>query len=417
MTRDELIDRMHLIVAAEAARRDREQRRSSLRVQAASVPSAGTERRSNAGRKDTDMAFDILRGTRPVRWRVRRTSVSRALLVLALDRLIDVRQCENADAVDVGRRTRPALLLVARPRFDPATDRRAADRYGRGQSELRFDRQTGQWVIIAALRQDRTLQATDSTECPLCPGPSGLTSEVPAPDYDVVVFENRFPSLSGADGSPFHLPVPAGDDFVTAPSHGRCEVICFSSDHAGSFAELEFAHARLVVEAWRHRTADLMARPGIEQVFCFENRGEEIGVTLTHPHGQIYGYPYLTPRTERMLRQAQAHRARYGTNLFADIVDREVADGSRIIARQRHVHRLRALRGALAGGGPHLPEQVRAQPARARSTRSSTAFAQIYLDVLSRFDRLYPTPLPYMSALHQYADTDGTAGRAASTSS
>ncbi|EUA20621.1 galactose-1-phosphate uridyl transferase, N-terminal domain protein [Mycobacterium xenopi 3993] len=79
------------------------------------------------------------------------------------------------------------------------------------------------------------------------------------------------------------------------PGHGRCEVICFSSDHTGSFAALDVAHARLVVEAWRHRTAELMARPEVEQVFCFENRGEEIGVTLTHPHGQIYGYPFLTP--------------------------------------------------------------------------------------------------------------------------
>ncbi len=71
------------------------------------------------------------------------------------------------------------------------------------------------------------------------------------------------------------------------------EVICFSSNHTGSFSELEPAHARVVFEAWRHRTADLMAAPGIEQVFCFENRGEEIGVTLTHPHGQIYGYPFI----------------------------------------------------------------------------------------------------------------------------
>ena len=89
------------------------------------------------------------------------------------------------------------------------------------------------------------------------------------------------------------------------PGNGRCEVICFSSDHTGSFADLETAHARLVVDAWRHRTADLMAMPGVEQVFCFENRGEEIGVTLTHPHGQIYGYPYLTPRTAAMLQQAR----------------------------------------------------------------------------------------------------------------
>ena len=79
----------------------------------------------------------------------------------------------------------------------PVPDRRPLPARGADQSQLRFDRSTGQWVIIAALRQDRTYKPPPD-QCPLCPGPTGLTSEVPAPDYDVVVFENRFPSLSGA---------------------------------------------------------------------------------------------------------------------------------------------------------------------------------------------------------------------------
>lgn len=191
----------------------------------------------------------------------------------------------------------------------PVPDRRPLPDQSVAQSELRFDRTTGQWVIIAASRQDRTYKPPPD-QCPLCPGPSGTTSEIPAADYDVAVFENRFASLSGAGDAAFRLPPTGGDAFLSAPSHGRCEVICFSSDHTGSFAQLDFAQARLVVEAWVHRTAALTAMPGIAQVFCFENRGEEIGVTLTHPHGQIYGYPYLTPRTERMLREAHAHRAR-----------------------------------------------------------------------------------------------------------
>ena len=176
------------------------------------------------------------------------------------------------------------------------------------------------------------------------------------------VFENRFPSLSGADSAPFALPPVDGEQFLAAPGHGRCEVICFSSHHTGSFAELELPHARLVVEAWRHRTADLMARPGIEHVFCFENRGEEIGVTLTHPHGQIYGYPFLPPRAAVMLARRAHMRARTARNLFADILAHEVADGSRIVAQHRAVHRVRAVRRALAGRGPHLSEPVRAQP-------------------------------------------------------
>ena len=156
------------------------------------------------------------------------------------------------------------LLFFSLPGRAPApvTDRRVLGEREMDQSQLRFDRQTGQWVIVARLRQDRT-HMPSSDRCPLCPGPTGLISEVPAPDYDVVVFENRFPSLSGAGTQPFGLPDTTADAFVSAPGHGRCEVICFSSDHTGSFAGLELPHARLVVDAWRNRTADLMARPGI----------------------------------------------------------------------------------------------------------------------------------------------------------
>jgi UDPglucose--hexose-1-phosphate uridylyltransferase len=298
------------------------------------------------------------------------------------------------------------LLLFALPGHTPAPvpDKRPLPERGKQQSELRFDRQTGQWVIIAALRQDRTYKPPPD-QCPLCPGPTGLTSEIPAPDYDVAVFENRFPSLSGAGTAPFALPGLNGDLVLSAPGHGRCEVICFSSDHTGSFSELQLPHARLVVDAWRHRTADLMARPGIAHVFCFENRGEEIGVTLTHPHGQIYGYPYLPPRAEVMLREARAYADRTGGNLFTDVLANEVADGSRIIARTE-------LFTAFVPFAARWPVEVHICPNRFvhnlvdLTDAELDGFAQIYLDVLGRFDRMYPTALPYISALHQYNNAD-----------
>lgn len=297
------------------------------------------------------------------------------------------------------------LLFFALPGRTPApvADRRrlpAREARDPGRSQLRFDRSTGQWVIIAALRQDRTYKPPPD-QCPLCPGPTGLTSEVPAPDYDVVVFENRFPSLSDAGRGT--LAPPAG--FAAAPAHGRCEVICFCSEHDGSFADLDPRHARLVVEAWRHRTAELMTAPGIEQVFCFENRGEEIGVTLTHPHGQIYGYPYLTPRTAAMLHQARKHRLSHGSNLFADLLAHELADGVRVIARNE-------LFTAFVPFAARWPVEVHIYPNRfvhnlvELDTAELEGFAGIYLDVLRRFDRMYSTPLPYISALHQFTTSD-----------
>ena len=289
------------------------------------------------------------------------------------------------------------LLFFSLPghRPVPVEDRRPLPQRGPDQSQLRFDRSTGRWVIVAALRQDRTYKPPPD-RCPLCPGPTGLTSEVPAPDYDVVVFENRFPSLSGGS----EMPVPADDGFVSAPGYGRCEVICFSSKHTASFGELEPAHARLVVEAWRHRTADLMAAPRIEQVFCFENRGEEIGVTLTHPHGQIYGYPYLTPRTAAMLGQAREHRMRHGSNLFADLLAREVADGSRVLARTE-------LFTAFVPFAARWPVEIHLLPHRPVPDLAATTdgerdeIAVLYPRILRALDRLYDTPTPYIAAWHQ----------------
>ncbi|MDJ0395095.1 galactose-1-phosphate uridylyltransferase [Rhodococcus sp. G-MC3] len=264
------------------------------------------------------------------------------------------------------------------------------------QSEVRRDRQTGDWVAIAALRQDRTYKPP-ADQCPLCPSSAGDRSEVPAQDYDVVVFENRFPSLSHAGESAEDLDPAA----LSAPGVGRCEVICFSSNHTASFAELEPAHARLVVDVWRARTGALLALPGVEQVFCFENRGEEIGVTLSHPHGQIYGYPYLTPRTTSMLRQAQEFYDNEGRNLFADILSHEIVDGRRILVSNEHFT-------AFVPFAARWPVEVHIYPNRHVHNLTELTedeldgLSSIYLDVLGRFDRLYPTPLPYISALHQY---------------
>ncbi|KAA1432329.1 galactose-1-phosphate uridylyltransferase [Mycolicibacter arupensis] len=286
----------------------------------------------------------------------------------------------------------------------PVPDRRPLPPRDPEPSQLRFDRTTGQWVIIAAQRQDRTYKPP-ADACPLCPGPTGLASEVPAPDYDVVVFENRFPSLAGEGTHPVASPDAAGlaAEFVSTPGNGRCEVICFSPDHTGSFADLPPAHALLVVQAWRHRTADLMNRPGVEEVFCFENRGEEIGVTLAHPHGQIYGYPYPTPRTAAMLTQAREHRIAHGTNLFADLLAAERGEGTRVVAQSEHFT-------AFVPFAARWPVEVHLYPNRRVHNLTDLTddeladFATLYRNLLGRLDRIYDAPLPYMAALHQYRD-------------
>ena len=227
---------------------------------------------------------------------------------------------------------------------------RAADPGGRAgvaedrsPSGLRWDALAGEWVIIAAQRQDRTLLPPPE-ECPLDPSREGRLTEIPADDYDVVVFENRFPSLRGPairrrPRGCRPCPEPDGPlETAGVPGAGHRPV------RGGLF---HLRPRRLVrepvppagphhLEAWANRATVLGEMPGIEQVYCFENRGEEIGVTLSHPHGQIYGYPFVTPRTERMLRQARAHAAAGRANLFDELVAGELAAGIRIVGRNEH---------------------------------------------------------------------------------
>ena len=176
---------------------------------------------------------------------------------------------------------------------------------------MRRDVLTGDWVSVAAARQNRAFLPPAHLD-PLSPQTPTNPSEIPSL-YDVAVFENKSPSF-GPALAVAHGDAPAGidaphdlDDLVapglgrTRTSVGRCEVVCFSPEHEGSFGTLTPTRARTVIEAWADRTAALSALPGIEQVFPFENRGEAIGVTLPHPHGQIYAYPYITPRTTSLL--------------------------------------------------------------------------------------------------------------------
>ncbi|PKW14178.1 galactose-1-phosphate uridylyltransferase [Saccharopolyspora spinosa] len=265
-------------------------------------------------------------------------------------------------------------------------------------SQLRRDPLTGEWVAIAAHRQARTYKPPAEL-CPLCPSAPGRPTEIPEPDYDVVVFENQFPSF--AQGIPGAESTVEGMPMVpVAPANGRCEVVCFTSDHHSSFGELSPAQARTVVDVWADRTAGLAETPGVEQVFCFENRGEEIGVTLHHPHGQIYGYPFVTPKTEKMLQVAETYLAQHGRHVQGDVLAAEHAAGERVIVDSEHWT-------AFVPAAARWPVEVHLVPHRqvpdivALTGAERDDFAVTYLDVLRRLDGLYDRPLPYVAAWHQ----------------
>ncbi|WP_031509283.1 galactose-1-phosphate uridylyltransferase [Streptomyces megasporus] len=280
-----------------------------------------------------------------------------------------------------------------------AVDRRPLDAVATS-SEIRHDPLLDEWIAVTAHRQARTYHPPPD-ECPLCPSRNGRLTEIPADDYQVAVFENRFPSLAGPPG-PSEAEDPGGL-FLRAPGAGRCEVVCFTSDHDASFADLDEDRAALVLAAWTDRTAELSELPGVRQVFCFENRGREIGVTLGHPHGQIYAYPFVTPRTERMLSSAAAHRERTGGNLFDDLVAAERADGRRVVLDAEHWT-------AFVPHAARWPYEVHLYPRRrvpdltALDDAARAEFPGVYLELLRRFDRIFgpdEPPTPYISGWHQ----------------
>jgi UDPglucose--hexose-1-phosphate uridylyltransferase len=192
------------------------------------------------------------------------------------------------------------------------------------RGEMRFDLLHDEWVTIAGHRQTRT-QLPNAVDCPLCPSRPGKATEIPADDYEVAVFENRFPSFEGAPVDA-HFASVSGSLYRTEPAIGRCEVISFTSDHEARFVDLAPLRVRMILDVWVQRTRELSGLPGVKQVFCFENHGEEIGVTLHHSHGQIYAYPFIAPLMQRMINNAERYREMHGSSLFAEILETELRD-------------------------------------------------------------------------------------------
>lgn len=268
---------------------------------------------------------------------------------------------------------------------------------------MRQDVLTGDWISIAAARQNRAFLPPAELD-PLAPQTPTNPSEIPS-TYDVAVFENRSPSFGpaladGADGAAVDAPRGLDDlDHLglgrTRTSVGRCEVVCFSPARSGSFGTQTVTRARTVIEAWADRTAALSALPGVEQVFPFENRGEEIGVTLQHPHGQIYAYPYITPRTQRLREGID----RTAPDLFARILAFE-QEGPRVVLRGEHWT-------AFVPFAARWPIELHVLPHRhvpdlaALTAEERDELAPFYLRLLRGVDALYDTPTPYIAAWHQ----------------
>jgi UDPglucose--hexose-1-phosphate uridylyltransferase len=233
-----------------------------------------------------------------------------------------------------------------------------------------------EWVLVAASRQDRTF-LPERSACPLCPSREGHSTEIPASHFEAAVFENRFPAM-----------VPA------RPAGGRCEVVVYTDQHDGSFATLPEPRLRRLAEVWTDRCRELAQQPGIKYVYVFENRGEQVGVTLHHPHGQIYAYPFVPPVAAVELRRQTAGC------LQCRLIRDELEGRRRMLIDHGGVV-------AYVPGYARWPYEVHLAPRTHRASLPAMASA-LRLSLLSAmqriaraYDRLFDTPMPYMMAMHQ----------------
>ncbi len=261
---------------------------------------------------------------------------------------------------------------------------------------LRWHPLRGEWTTYAAYRQGRTFLPPPEYN-PLAPTRDAANpTEVPGGNWDVAVFDNRFPSLSlDATASPESV-VP------TAPGVGKCEVVVFTQDPCSSLGALPLPHIELLIEVWGARTERLAASPGIRYVLPFENRGKEVGVTLHHPHGQIYAYPVVPPVPARMQSVALEYYRRERKGVLADLIAREQASGVRMLYEGDHA-------AAFVPACARYPYEVWVAPLRPVGTFAELSadeirdLARALKTVLLKYDGLWQRPFPYLMAWYQAA--------------
>ncbi|MET0963606.1 MAG: galactose-1-phosphate uridylyltransferase [Noviherbaspirillum sp.] len=264
---------------------------------------------------------------------------------------------------------------------------------------LRWHPLRGEWIAYAAYRQGRTfLPPPQYNPLAVCVDPANPT-ELPAGDYAIAVFENRFPSLS----MQAHDPPAALVD--SAPGKGLCEVVVFTTNPAATLGTLPLAQIELLLQVWGDRTARAGSRGDIEYVLPFENRGAEVGVTLHHPHGQIYGYPFVPPIPARMQAMQQAFYAEHRKSLLADLVQKHMKAGENMLYQGRHAV-------AFVPACARYPYEVwvsTIEPVAYFSDLSADQradLARALKTVLLKYDGLWQRPFPYLMAWYQ-APTDG----------
>lgn len=265
---------------------------------------------------------------------------------------------------------------------------------------MRWHPLRGEWVVYASNRQNRTfLPPKEYSPLAVTSNPE-FPTELPAGDYDIAVFENLFPSLTDeADSAP--------ELFTQAlPAKGSCEVVVFSKDPDTSLGTLPLNQIELILQVWADRTLEIGSREHIQYVMPFENRGVEVGVTLHHPHGQIYSYPFVPPVPQQMLKTQTEYYQKNGRGMLTDFIEEEKSAKSRIIYENDHAISFIPVCARYPYETWVLPKRPVAWLYEMNPLELQD-LALALKTTLLKFDKLWDRPFPYILILYQ-APTDGT---------
>lgn len=257
-------------------------------------------------------------------------------------------------------------------------------------AELRWNPLTKDWVMIASHRQNRPQMPKDW--CPFCPGSGKVPDK-----FTVLKYDNDFPALSQTPPSPDDV---ATDLYKVKPSYGKCEVILYSPEHTTTLPELPTGHIRELVDLWEERFLEISKDENIKYVFIFENRGAAVGVTMPHPHGQIYGYSVIPKKIELEIDSFKEHKEETGNCLMCDMLKDEATDGRRIIFENDDFVVFLPFFSEYPYG-IYIAAKRHIQNLTDMTDKEKDSLAQTLKEAAGTLDSLFDYAFPYMMCMYQ----------------
>lgn len=256
-------------------------------------------------------------------------------------------------------------------------------------AELRFNPFKNDWVMVASARQNRPQMPKDW--CPFCPGSGRVPDE-----FDVLKYDNDFPALSIDPPQPDDV---ANDFFKADKSYGKCEVILYSPEHNTTLPELSIEHVRKLVDLWCERFEALSKYEKSKYIMIFENRGEVVGVTMPHPHGQVYAYPFMPKKVEMKFDSAKKYRVETGKCLFCDWLKAEQEFQKRIIFEDEHFSVIIPYFSEFAYG-TQIISKTHKKFITDFGDAEKTSLATTVRNTVGMYDNLFDMPFPYMMCMY-----------------